>query len=532
MGMALGGALPQAAHATDDTFIAGAGRGTVTVAQGQLMGFRDRGVYTFRGVPYAKATRFMPPQAPDSWSGVRLAMNYGEICPVPDQTTVSTDEQFNAHRYFPQNENCQFLNVWTPSLVNGGKRPVLVFIHGGGFTNGSSIEGEGYDGRNLAELGDLVVVTLNHRLNVLGALDLSAFGPKYAQASNAGMRDIVAALKWINANIAAVRRRSAERDDHGPVGRRRQGPLPDGQPGREGPVRQGHRHERRRLERGLSEGGGHRDRQVHGAEPRPQRQDHRQDRDRAVPDAAGGRREGDEAGREGRPGHGPGLAPDHRRHLHAHRSAGRGLGEVFGRQAAADRQRARGEQHHHPQQQHQVVRRQLGPVERRAGDDQADRALRRKAPRPLRPSGRRPIRATRWRAPMSSPRPTAPARSPRPPSRRRTARRRSICTSTSGTRRCSMASPAPGMCRTCTWRCSTPTASRSPSAAARRPARCRTTSRAPGSTSPATAIPNHPGLPNWPAYTPENGATLLFDDYITVGMNHDKALLDLVTKPN
>jgi para-nitrobenzyl esterase len=201
VGLALGGALPQAAHATDDTFIAGAGRGTVRVAQGQLMGFRDNGVYTFRGVPYAKATRFMPPQAPDSWNGVRLAMNYGEICPVPDQITVSNDEQFNAHRYFPQNENCQFLNVWTPSLVNGGKRPVLVFIHGGGFTNGSSIEGEGYDGRNLAELGDMVVVTLNHRLNILGATDLSAFGAKYAQASNAGMRDIVAALKWLNANI-------------------------------------------------------------------------------------------------------------------------------------------------------------------------------------------------------------------------------------------------------------------------------------------------------------------------------------------
>jgi para-nitrobenzyl esterase len=201
LGLTLGGALVQNAQASDDTFVATVGQGVVRVVQGQLMGFRDKGVYTFRGVPYAKATRFMPPESPDSWSGVRLAMNYGEICPVPDQITVSNDEQFNAHRYFPQNENCQFLNVWTPSLA-GGKRPVLVFIHGGGFTNGSSIEGEGYDGRNLAELGDMVVVTLNHRLNILGAMDLSAFGPKYAQASNAGMRDIVAALKWLNANIA------------------------------------------------------------------------------------------------------------------------------------------------------------------------------------------------------------------------------------------------------------------------------------------------------------------------------------------
>ena len=200
-GLTFGAGLPQASQATDDTFVAGAGRGVVRVAQGQLMGFRDRGVYTFRGVPYAKAARFMPPQPPDAWSGVRLAMNYGEICPVPEQVTVANDEQFNVHRYFPQNENCQFLNIWTPSLVNGGKRPVLVFIHGGGFTNGSSIEGEGYEGRNLAELGDLVVVTLNHRLNVLGALDLSAYGGYYAQASNAGMRDIVAALQWVHTNI-------------------------------------------------------------------------------------------------------------------------------------------------------------------------------------------------------------------------------------------------------------------------------------------------------------------------------------------
>jgi para-nitrobenzyl esterase len=203
-GLLVGGAgAGYAASPADDTFIATGGQAVVKVAQGQLMGFRDRGIYGFHGVPYAKAARFMPPEAPDSWSGVRLAMNYGEICPVPEQTTVSLDEQFNAHRYFPQNENCQFLNIWTPVLASGARRPVLVFLHGGGFTNGSSIEGEGYDGRNLAELGDMVVVTLNHRLNVLGALDLSAYGGRYAQASNAGMRDIAAALKWLQANVAA-----------------------------------------------------------------------------------------------------------------------------------------------------------------------------------------------------------------------------------------------------------------------------------------------------------------------------------------
>ncbi len=189
------------ARAGDETFVATSGQALVKVAQGQLMGFRDHEIYTFRGVPYARTSRFMPPQAPASWDGVRLAMNYGEICPVPEQKTVSIDEQWNAHRYLPQNEACQYLNIWTPGLQPNAKRPVIVFLHGGGFTNGSSVEGDGYDGRNLAALGDVVMVSLNHRLNVLGALDLSAYGPKFAQSSNLGMRDIVAALEWVNANI-------------------------------------------------------------------------------------------------------------------------------------------------------------------------------------------------------------------------------------------------------------------------------------------------------------------------------------------
>ena len=189
------------ARAWDEAFVATSGHAVVKVVQGQLMGFRDHEIYTFRGVPYAKASRFMPPQAPATWEGVRLAMNYGEICPVPEQKTVSIDEQWNAHRYLPQNEACQYLNIWTPGLQPTAKRPVIVFLHGGGFTNGSSVEGDGYDGRNLAALGDVVMVSLNHRLNVLGALDLSAYGPKFAQSSNLGMRDIVAALEWVNANI-------------------------------------------------------------------------------------------------------------------------------------------------------------------------------------------------------------------------------------------------------------------------------------------------------------------------------------------
>jgi len=191
-----------AALAADAPFVAAEGKARADVAQGALLGFVDRGIYTYRGVPYAKAARFEPPEAPDAWQGERLAMNYGESCPIPRMDAVANDEQFNPHRYMPESEACQFLNIWTPAVKDGGKRPVMVWIHGGGFTNGSSIEQVSYDGRNLSEKGDVVVVSLNHRLNVLGTLDLSAFGDKYKLSANTGMEDIVAALQWVHDNIA------------------------------------------------------------------------------------------------------------------------------------------------------------------------------------------------------------------------------------------------------------------------------------------------------------------------------------------
>ena len=138
----------------------------------------------------------MPPQSPDSWSGVRLAMNYGEICPVPDQVKVSQDEQFNAHRYFPQNENCQFLNVWSPAL-DTGKRPVLVFIHGGGFEDGSGSIPL-YSGAHLAASQDAVVVTINYRLGAMGFL--AGYG---GLGGNYGLLDQQLALRWVQDNAAA-----------------------------------------------------------------------------------------------------------------------------------------------------------------------------------------------------------------------------------------------------------------------------------------------------------------------------------------
>jgi para-nitrobenzyl esterase len=169
---------------------------------GKLQGFVSNGIFTYRGVQYATAERFMPPQKVGAWDGVRAAMNYGTICLVPPSNSVAGDDFFNPHRYWPESENCQYLNIWTPAIKDGKKRPVMIWIHGGGWTNGSSVEQTAYDGENLSRKGDVVVVSLNHRLNILGYLDLAAYGDAYKNSGDVGVMDLVAALQWVKANIA------------------------------------------------------------------------------------------------------------------------------------------------------------------------------------------------------------------------------------------------------------------------------------------------------------------------------------------
>ena len=181
-------------------FYSGAGT-TVTTAEGKLRGFSLDDLYIFQGIKYADAERFQQPKAPSSWEGVKEATNYGYICPVSGEP-MPTGELLIPHRFWPANEHCQYLNIWTPSLDPGAKKPVMVWLHGGGFANGSSIEQVAYEGDALAKSGDVVVVTLNHRLNILGYLDMSSFGEKYKNSVNAGMADIVEALRWIRRNIA------------------------------------------------------------------------------------------------------------------------------------------------------------------------------------------------------------------------------------------------------------------------------------------------------------------------------------------
>ena len=195
------------AAAADDTastesIVVSKTEGITDTTYGKVRGFIDDGTYTFRGIPYAKADRFEMPEAPDSWDGIRNCLVYGSTAPITKMTDPDGGDFIIPHRYWAQSEDCQNLNVWTQDLDTNAKKPVMVWFHGGGFTNGSSIEGVAYDGKNLSEYGDVVVVTVNHRLNVLGYMDLSDYGEDYKYSGNCGTADIVASLKWVKENIA------------------------------------------------------------------------------------------------------------------------------------------------------------------------------------------------------------------------------------------------------------------------------------------------------------------------------------------
>jgi para-nitrobenzyl esterase len=180
----------------------------VAVAQteaGQVRGYIHNNIYTYKGIPYAEAARFMLPAKVKPWQGVRSSLTYGPVCPLMDPTTTVQDESefLFHHDWGYPNEDCLRLNIWTPEITNTKKRPVMVWLHGGGHTAGSSQELPSYDGESLAAKGDVVVVSVNHRLNILGFLNLAAYGDKYKSSANVGMIDIVSALEWVKSNIAS-----------------------------------------------------------------------------------------------------------------------------------------------------------------------------------------------------------------------------------------------------------------------------------------------------------------------------------------
>ena len=174
---------------------------------GKVQGYILDGVYTYLGIPYGAPTgganRFMPPQKPESWEGIRPAMFYGNDAPqnMADKWKNNSSTFTDHWNYYDVSEDCLNLNVWTPA-PDGKKRPVLVWMHGGGFSAGNSIEQDGYHGANLARAGDVVFVSVNHRLNAFGFSDLSAAGPAFKNSGNVGVLDLVASLQWVHDNIA------------------------------------------------------------------------------------------------------------------------------------------------------------------------------------------------------------------------------------------------------------------------------------------------------------------------------------------
>lgn len=182
----------------------------VETAYGKIRGYVRQGIQVFKGIPYAKTTaganRFKGPQKMDPWTGIYPALAWGMVCPQAQNPQANAPE-FKWLLEFDtgfSGENCLCLNVWTPSFRDQRKRPVMVWLHGGGFVSGSAQEFPCYDGEALARRGDVIVVSVNHRLNLFGFLNLSGIGGEaYAESGVAGMLDLVAALEWVRDNIGA-----------------------------------------------------------------------------------------------------------------------------------------------------------------------------------------------------------------------------------------------------------------------------------------------------------------------------------------
>jgi para-nitrobenzyl esterase len=211
----MGAALTGTARAADSTKTAAhqepgncsTPRSAVASTQyGKVRGFVDGGVFTFKGIPYGQDTsgenRWLPARSPKPWQGEYPALIYGANCPQRLHDYTAIEQSFIQDwddGYM--SEDMLKLNIWTPSLT--GKRAVMIYLHGGGFTFGSSYELPSHEGAQMARHHDVVQVSVNHRLNILGFFDLSEIGgPAYADSVNIGMTDLVAALRWVHDNIA------------------------------------------------------------------------------------------------------------------------------------------------------------------------------------------------------------------------------------------------------------------------------------------------------------------------------------------
>lgn len=176
----------------------------VQTSAGKVRGAAQNKVLAFKGIPYGATTegagRFMPPSKPQPWTDVRDALELGPASPQVPSNLIPESMAQQPKNDGAGSEDCLHLNVWTPGVR--GKRPVMVWFHGGGYSAGSA-NWEMYNGANLAAKQDVVVVTVNHRLNVFGYLYLADLGEeKFSRSSNVGMLDTIAALEWVRDNIA------------------------------------------------------------------------------------------------------------------------------------------------------------------------------------------------------------------------------------------------------------------------------------------------------------------------------------------
>lgn len=200
------GGSPERAS-SGQTIRAAADLAVVETSLGKVRGYIRCGIFTYKGIPYGDTTtgdgRFVPPRRAQPWIGIRSSMHYGRVCPQGPRGTWDQDEESFLLDYDDgvQGENCLCLNIWTPGIRDAAKRPVMVWLHGGGFVSGSSQEHRSYDGERLSRRGDVVIVSLNHRVGPLGFLNLTSYGEKYASSAHVGMLDIILALQWVQENI-------------------------------------------------------------------------------------------------------------------------------------------------------------------------------------------------------------------------------------------------------------------------------------------------------------------------------------------
>jgi len=197
---------PASVNSDDQLLFVGDNIAVANTQYGKVRGFVLRGINQFLGIPYGADTsgknRFMPPVKPEPWTDIKPTVWWGNTAPqIMEKRYSNAYASFVDHwNYDDVSEDCLKLNVWTPAL-DSGKRPVVVWLHGGGFTNGNAIEQDGYHGENLSRLGDIVFCSINHRLGPFGYSHLKAAGG-HPHSGNVGNLDMVAALEWVKNNIA------------------------------------------------------------------------------------------------------------------------------------------------------------------------------------------------------------------------------------------------------------------------------------------------------------------------------------------